>query len=90
LLSDVNARSTRLEPSGISHDHILRKAAKNLGIKTFGSATLSDQALMAFPSVKIGPGDSSRSHTADEYVYVNEIKEGIKKYIKLINSFLVP
>jgi acetylornithine deacetylase len=60
--------------------------ANKLDIPLFGSNTLSDQALMPFPSVKIGPGDSIRSHTADEFIYVDEIKTGIKKYIHLINN----
>ena len=71
--SEVSARSTRLQPTGISQKHILIKAARTLGIATFGSVTLSDQVLMPFPSVKMGPGDSSRSHSADEYIYTDEI-----------------
>ncbi|MFN6086369.1 MAG: acetylornithine deacetylase, partial [Fluviicola sp.] len=66
--------------------HSIVNVANNLDIPLFGSNTLSDQALMPFPSVKIGPGDSIRSHTADEFIYVDEIKTGIKKYIHLINN----
>ena len=59
---------------------------KMLGKKPFGSPTLSDQALMSFPSVKIGPGDSSRSHTADEYIFLEEIREAIHTYISLLDG----
>lgn len=85
---DVTARSTRLQSSGLLSDHVLRKVAFNLGITTFGSPTLSDQALMPFPSVKIGPGDSARSHTADEYIEVIEIEEGIGIYINILDKVL--
>lgn len=85
---EVIARSTRLQPSGITMDHPVVKAAKELGIDTFGSPTLSDQALMNFPSVKIGPGDSSRSHVRDEYIFLEEIEEGIMLYKKIIGSIL--
>jgi acetylornithine deacetylase len=88
LLSKVKERSTRLQPSGISMDHVIVKTAGKLGIKTFGSQTLSDQALMPFDSVKIGPGDSDRSHTADEFVYLREIKEGIDGYIRILNEVI--
>jgi len=86
LMADVRPRSTRLQPSGISPEHPLFVAADALGIATFGSPTMSDQALMPFPSVKIGPGKSERSHTADEFIYLNEIKNGIEIYIQLISS----
>lgn len=84
---EVVARSTRLNPSSISIDHPIIKAGESMGLKKFGSPTLSDQALMPFPSLKIGPGDSARSHTADEYIHTNEIKEGIELYIELLNRF---
>ncbi len=87
--SDVNARSTRLQPSSISKNHILVRTACDLGLSVFGSNTLSDQALMSFPTVKIGPGDSKRSHTADEFIFVNEINEGINTYIKLFERLIV-
>ena len=87
--SEIIPRSTRLQPSGLPKDHLLIKCAEELGLKTYGSPTLSDQALMPFPSVKIGPGDSARSHTADEYIGIQEIKEGIELYIKLLNKILV-
>ena len=84
LQSEVKARSFRLNSSSISPEHEIVKKAKRLGIKTYGSPTLSDQALMNFPSMKIGPGRSERSHTADEFVYLDEIKKGIDLYIKLL------
>ena len=86
--SEVTPRSTRLNPSGIDINHPIVKAGSSLGRKTYGSPTLSDQALMPFPTLKIGPGDSARSHTADEFIYVNEIEEGIGLYIKLLSTVL--
>ncbi len=86
---EVAARSTRLQPSGLPEDHILRSTAEELKIKTFGSPTLSDQVLMPFPSVKIGPGDSARSHTADEYIGIQEIVDGISLYKNLIKKIVV-
>lgn len=84
--SEVKARSTRLNSSGIALNHPLVQKAEALGISLYGSPTLSDQALMAFPSVKLGPGDSARSHTADEYILLEEIKEGIRLYIELLED----
>ena len=86
---EVTPRSTRLQPSGLPEDHVLRDCAKSLKIKTYGSPTLSDQALMPFPSIKIGPGDSARSHTADEYIGIQEIWDAIKMYNKLLKKLLV-
>lgn len=88
IASDVHARSTRLNPSGIGLDHPIVKAGLSLGRKTYGSPTLSDQALMPFPTLKIGPGDSARSHTADEFIYTSEIEEGIALYIKILQELL--
>lgn len=85
---EVKARSTRLNPSGIDLNHPIVKAGLDLGRKTYGSPTLSDQALMPFPSIKIGPGDSARSHTADEYIELKEIEEGITLYIEILNRIL--
>lgn len=85
---DVNPRSTRLKPSSISVDHPIVKAGIALGRETYGSPTTSDQALLDIPSLKIGPGDSARSHMADEYIYTDEIKEGIALYIKLISEII--
>lgn len=87
LKSEVHARSIRLQPSRIQEDHEIIAIAKKLKIKTFGSDTLSDQALMRFPTVKIGPGDSSRSHIADEYIYVDELQEGIEIYNRILKAF---
>jgi len=89
VTSEVVERSTRLQPSGLKNDHFLFDVAKKLKIETFGSPTLSDQALMPFPSVKIGPGDSARSHTADEYIHLREIEGGIQLYINLLKTIIV-
>ncbi|MDD6211419.1 MAG: M20 family metallo-hydrolase [Bacteroidales bacterium] len=84
--STVQARSFRLNSSGIQPNHPFVKRALLLGLLPFGSPTLSDQALMPFPSVKMGPGDSSRSHTADEYIKKSEIREAIEIYTKLLDD----
>ena len=83
---EAKARSFRLNSSSIPADHPFVKRAVELGKVPFGSPTLSDQALMKFPSVKIGPGKSSRSHTADEYILLNEIEEAIGLYIRLLDG----
>ena len=83
---EAEARSFRLNSSSIPADHPFVKRAVELGKVPFGSPTLSDQALMKFPSVKIGPGKSSRSHTADEYILLNEIEEAIGLYIRLLDG----
>ncbi len=82
----VKPRSTRLNPSGVGKTHPVVAAGIKLGLKTYGSPTLSDQALLTCPSIKLGPGASSRSHTADEFVLVTEIKEGIDIYSKLLSN----
>ncbi|GIV37450.1 MAG: acetylornithine deacetylase [Cyclobacteriaceae bacterium] len=82
--SVVVPRSVRLRPSGIDPGHPLVRAATDLGIEQYGSPTTSDQALIPVPSVKIGPGDSQRSHTADEYIELDEFSEGINTYIRLL------
>lgn len=84
--SEVNPRSLRLNSSGIATDHPLVRKAREMDKKLYGSPTLSDQALMPFQSVKIGPGDSARSHTADEYIGISEIRDGIETYIKLLQD----
>ena len=84
----VQPRSMRLRPSAVPEDHPLVQAARALGIPTYGSPTTSDQALMPFPSVKIGPGDSGRSHSANEFVYLHEIEDGIAGYIRLLEQLL--
>lgn len=81
---EVKPRSTRLNPSGLVKDHALLQAAKALGLETYGSPTLSDQALMPFATCKMGPGQSARSHTADEYILIDEIKQGIAGYHQMI------
>ena len=85
---EVKARSTRLKPSSIAKDHPIVKAGISLGRETYGSPTTSDQALLCIPSLKCGPGDSARSHTADEFVYVQEIKEGIELYIDMLTKIV--
>ncbi len=85
---DVNARSTRLRSSSIALNHSLVQAGLKSGRTYYGSPTTSDKALMNFPTLKIGPGDSARSHTADEYIYLDEIKTGIELYIQLLNQLV--
>jgi acetylornithine deacetylase len=86
LKSNIKMRSDRLRSSNIALDHPLVKAGLSLGKTCYGSPTSSDKALMFFPTLKIGPGDSARSHTADEYIFIDEIKEGIELYIKLLEQ----
>ena len=81
-------RSTNLKSSSISSNHKIVKAAIKLGKKTYGSPTLSDQAALNCPSLKLGPGDSKRSHIGDEFIYLNEIEKGIDFYIKLLKQIL--
>ena len=84
---EVKPRSLDLNSSSISRNHKIILAADNLNFKKYGSPTLSDQAKIDCNSIKLGPGDSLRSHTANEFVYVNEIKDGINKYILLIEEY---
>jgi acetylornithine deacetylase len=84
--SDMQPRSVRLRSTSIALDHPLVMAGKALGKSFYGSPTTSDKALMPFPALKMGPGDSARSHTADEYIYLNEINEGIVLYIQLLEK----
>jgi acetylornithine deacetylase len=88
IQSTINPRSTRLRSTSIALDHPLVKAGIELGCTYYGSPTTSDKALMHFPTLKIGPGDSARSHMADECIYVQEIKDGIELYIQLINRII--
>ena len=88
LPCEVNARSLRLKSSSIDINHSLIQAGISLGKKTYGSPTLSDQAALECPSLKLGPGDSTRSHSADEYIYIKEIEDGITFYIELLKNFL--
>lgn len=85
---EVIARSMRLRSTSIDVKHPLVKSGTNIGLTAFGSSTMSDKALMPWPVLKIGPGDSARSHMADEYIHISEIEEGIKTYINLLNSVL--
>jgi len=83
---EVRARSTRLSSTATPLEHPIVKRGVELNLNTFGSPTLSDQALMPFPSLKIGPGNSARSHSADEYILISEIEEGIKTYVELLDG----
>ncbi|MDR3694444.1 M20 family metallo-hydrolase [Mucilaginibacter sp.] len=85
---DVTPRSLRLKPSKIDKSHPIVQAGIALGRITYGSPTTSDQALLDIPSLKIGPGDSARSHMADEFVYVEEIGGGIELYIKMLEQII--
>jgi acetylornithine deacetylase len=87
LTAELTPRSLRLQSSFLPKSHFGWGLIKNLGLKTFGSPTLSDQALIPFPSIKMGPGDSARSHTADEFIYLDEIQEGISGYIALLEAY---
>ncbi len=89
LQSEVTPRSMRLRSSIISLQHPLVIAGRDLGKSYYGSPTTSDKSLMPFPALKIGPGDSARSHTADEFIYIDEIKEGIELYIQLLNKLVL-
>lgn len=83
---EVKARSFRLSSSRTPLDHPFVQRAVMMGKEPFGSPTLSDQALMPFPSVKIGPGNSARSHAADEYIGLMEIREAIDTYVRLLDG----
>ena len=86
---EVTPRSLRIRSSGIGMNHPLVLSAKKMGLHLYGSPTTSDQALIAAPSVKIGPGDSARSHSADEFIYLHEIEKGIETYITLLNNVIL-
>lgn len=83
---ELTPRSTRLNPSSIPVEHSIVQRLVLMGAKPFGSPTLSDQALMPWPSVKVGPGSSSRSHTANEFIYFDEVRHAIETYIKILNG----
>ena len=85
----VNARSLRLKSSGVSENHPVVRAGRKIGKKLYGSPTTSDQALIPVPSIKMGPGDSARSHSADEFIYTKEIEEGINSYISLLSEIIL-
>ncbi len=86
--SEVCPRSLRLNSSSIPKEHPIVKAGIKLGRETYGSPTLSDQAVLSCPSLKLGPGQSLRSHTADEFIYVSEIEEGVDLYIKILEEII--
>ena len=84
--SDVSPRSFRLNSSGIPVDHPIVKRGIGIGLNYYGSPTTSDQAVIPYPSIKIGPGESARSHTANEYILISEIEEGFRIYIDLLTE----
>ena len=86
LKADLKPRSVRLQSSKIDSNHPLVKAIDALNINKYGSPTLSDQALMSFPTIKIGPGDSARSHTADEFIFLKELEAGVKVYSSILEK----
>jgi acetylornithine deacetylase len=86
--TSITPRSLRLNSSSIPMEHELVQAGIALGRETYGSPTLSDQSVLTCPSLKLGPGDSTRSHTADEFIYINEIEQGINLYIQLLERIL--
>ncbi len=85
----VTPRSLRLNSSSIDESHPIVQAGIKMGRETYGSPTLSDQSVLSCQSLKLGPGDSTRSHSANEFIYIDEIKEGIKIYIELLNRIIV-
>jgi len=88
ISSEVHPRSLRMRSSSIPVDHPIVRAGVSAGRTCYGSPTTSDKALMPFPALKTGPGDSARSHTADEFIYLQEIEEGIVSYIQLLEQVL--
>lgn len=87
---ELKVRSLRLNSSSIDREHPLVQAGIGLGKGTYGSPTLSDQAALSCPSLKLGPGDSTRSHSADEFIYLEEIQQGVRLYIAMLEKFLIP
>jgi acetylornithine deacetylase len=84
--SEVKPRSFRLNSSGIPVNHPIVQRGISLGLSYYGSPTTSDQAVIPYPSIKIGPGDSARSHTADEFVLISEMEEGFRIYVDLLTG----
>lgn len=84
--SEVKPRSFRLNSSSIPVRHPIVQRGISLGLNYYGSPTTSDQAVIPYPSVKIGPGDSARSHTANEYILISELEEGFRIYIELLSN----
>ena len=89
ITSESKARSMRMRATRIDVEHPLVKAGIALGKKPYGSPTSSDKALIPFPALKCGPGDSARSHTADEFIFIDEIRQGIETYIAMINNIIL-
>jgi acetylornithine deacetylase len=89
IASEVKARSMRMRATRIDTNHPIVKAGMELGKTCYGSPTSSDKALMPFPALKCGPGDSARSHTADEFIYLEEIEKGIEDYIAMLNKVVI-
>jgi acetylornithine deacetylase len=87
--ADVVPRSFRLNSSGIPVDHPIVQRGISLGLNYYGSPTTSDQAVIPYPSIKIGPGDSARSHTADEFILISEMEEGFSVYVDLLTDLLL-
>lgn len=85
---EVKPRSLHLGSSSIPKDHPIVTSGISLGRITYGSPTLSDQSVLSCPSLKLGPGDSTRSHSANEFIYVEEIKEGVALYIKILEGII--
>jgi acetylornithine deacetylase len=84
--SEVKPRSIRLNSSAIPVIHPIVRRGIKLGLNYYGSPTTSDQAVIPYPSIKIGPGDSARSHTADEYILISELEEGFRIYVDLLTN----
>jgi acetylornithine deacetylase len=87
MQSEIVPRSMHLNSSRISEAHLLIRKGVAMGKTTYGSPTLSDQSMMPFDTVKIGPGESARSHTPDDFILVSEIRAGIRDYIELLTDF---
>ncbi|AWW29119.1 acetylornithine deacetylase [Echinicola strongylocentroti] len=87
LKADLQPRSMRLNSSALPKDHRIWEVIDQLSLKCYGSPTLSDQALIPYPSIKIGPGDSARSHTPDEFIHLEEIDQGIERYVAILDAY---
>jgi acetylornithine deacetylase len=83
---ELTPRSTRLHPSSLDDSHFLMETVRQCNLDPFGSSTLSDMALIPFPAVKMGPGHSSRSHTAGEFIWVHEIDQAIQQYADFLTK----
>ena len=88
VAAEIKPRSMRLRSSKIEMDHPLVQAGIKLGKQTYGSPTTSDAALIPMPVLKCGPGNSARSHSADEFIFLDEIKDGINTYIKILEQLV--